>query len=117
LPGECARALPVVAMGVLPVKLAQAESLHDAFARVPHPRAGNRHHLLATVLSLVALSILMGRQRPADFVRLAPAAQRPPARSARLITGHRAKKPAWRPAAMCSTRCSARSSRWPSRPY
>ena len=71
LPAECAAARPVAAMGVLPVKLGQLESLHEAFARVPDPRAGNRRHRLATVLSLVALSILMGRQRPADFLRLA----------------------------------------------
>lgn len=71
LPGECRAALPVATMGVLPVKLAQLESLHEAFARVRDPRAGNRQHRLATVLTLVALSVLMGRQRPADWLRLA----------------------------------------------
>lgn len=71
LPPECRPAQPVAAMGVLPVRLAQAESLCAAFARVPDPRARNRHHRLATVLTLTALAILMGRQRPADFVRLA----------------------------------------------
>jgi len=71
LPAECAAARPVAAMGVLPVKLGQLESLHEALARVPDPRAGNRQHRLSTVLTIVALSILMGRQRPADFVRLA----------------------------------------------
>jgi len=71
LPPECAAARPVAAMGALPVKLRQLESLHDALARVPDPRAGNRQHRLATVLTIVALAILMGRQRPADFVRLA----------------------------------------------
>jgi hypothetical protein len=71
LPPQCRAAQPVAAMGVLPVTLAQAESLCAAFARVPDPRARNRHHRLATVLTLTALAILMGRQRPADFVRLA----------------------------------------------
>lgn len=71
LPSECRAALPVATMGILPVKLAQLESLHEAFARVPDPRAGNRQHRLATVLTLVALSVLMGRQRPADWLRLA----------------------------------------------
>lgn len=71
LPPECAAARPVAAMGVLPVKLRQLESLHEALARVPDPRAGNRQHRLATVLTIAALAILMGRQRPADFVRLA----------------------------------------------
>ena len=71
LPAECRAAQPVAAMGVLPVKLAQAESLCAAFARVPDPRARNRHHRLASVLTIAALAILMGRQRPADFVRLA----------------------------------------------
>ena len=71
LPPECRAAQPEAAMGVLPVKLAQAESLLAAFARVPDPRARNSHHRLATVLTITALAILMGRQRPADFVRLA----------------------------------------------
>ncbi|MEQ1771686.1 MAG: ISAs1 family transposase [Devosia sp.] len=71
LPPECRAAQPVAAMGVLPVKLAQAESLFAAFGRVPDPRARNSHHRLATVLTITALAILMGRQRPADFVRLA----------------------------------------------
>ena len=71
LPPECRAAQPVAAMGVLPVRLAQAESLCEAFARVPDPRARNSHHRLATVLTITALAILMGRQRPADFVRLA----------------------------------------------
>jgi hypothetical protein len=71
LPAECRAALPVAAMGVLPVRLAQAESLQAAFVRVPDPRAGNRQHRLPTVLTIVALAVLMGRQRPADFVRLA----------------------------------------------
>jgi hypothetical protein len=97
LPGECTGALPAAAMGVLPVKLAQAESLHEAFARVPDPRAGNRHHRLATVLTIVALSILMGRQRPADFLRLAQQLNarqrealgyyRPPGKKARVAPG------------------------------
>ena len=71
LPPECRAAQPVAAMGVLPVTLAQAESLCAAFARVPDPRARNSHHRLAPVLTIIALAILMGRQRPADFVRLA----------------------------------------------
>jgi hypothetical protein len=88
LPTECRAALPLATMGVLPLKLKQAESLHAAFARVPDPRAGNRQHRLATVLTIVALAILMGRQRPADFLRRA---------------------------AMCSTRCWAgwTRRRWP----
>jgi hypothetical protein len=71
LPPECRAAQPLATMGVLPVKLAQAESLFAAFSRVPDPRARNSHHRLATVLTIAALAILMGRQRPADFVRLA----------------------------------------------
>jgi hypothetical protein len=71
LPPECRAAQPVATMGILPVKLAQLESLHAAFARVPDPRARNSHHRLATVLTITALAILMGRQRPADFLRLA----------------------------------------------
>lgn len=97
LPRECAAARPVAAMGVLPVKLPQAESLCAAFARVPDPRARNRHHRLATVLTIAALAILMGRQRPADFVRLAQQLNarqrealgyyRPPGRKTRVAPG------------------------------
>jgi predicted transposase YbfD/YdcC len=71
LPPECRAAQPVAAMGVLPVKRAKAESLFAAFGRVPDPRARNSHHRRASVLTITALAILMGRQRPADFVRLA----------------------------------------------
>ena len=97
LPPECRAAQPVAAMGVLPVKLAQAESLCAAFARVPDPRARNSHHRLATVLTITALAILMGRQRPADFVRLAQQLNarqrealgyyRPPGKKARVAPG------------------------------
>jgi Domain of unknown function (DUF4338)/DDE_Tnp_1-associated len=71
LPPECRPAQPVATMGIVPVKHAQWESLFAAFARVPDPRARNCHHRLSTVLTLAALAILMGRQRPADFLRLA----------------------------------------------
>lgn len=97
LPPECRAAQPVAAMGVLPVRLAQAESLCEAFARVPDPRARNRHHRLATVLTITVLAILMGRQRPADFVRLAQQLNarqrealgyyRPPGKKARVAPG------------------------------
>lgn len=97
LPSECHAAQPVAAMGVLPVKLAQAEALCAAFARVPDPRARNSHHRLATVLTIAALAILMGRQRPADFVRLAQQLNarqrealgyyRPPGKKARVAPG------------------------------
>jgi len=98
LPSECRAAQPMAAMGVLPVKLAQAESLCAAFARVPDPRARNSHHRLATVLTIAALAILMGRQRPADFVRLAQQLNarqrealgyyRPPGKKARVAPGN-----------------------------
>ena len=70
LPPECRAAEPVAAMGILPVSLPLTESLHEAFRRVPDPRAGNVRHRLPTVLTVVALSVLMGRWRPADFLRL-----------------------------------------------
>ncbi len=42
-------------MGVLPVKLAQAESLYAAFGDVPDPRTSNAHHRRATLLSIAGL--------------------------------------------------------------
>ncbi len=79
------------------------------------PRARNRHHRLAAVLTITALAILMGRQRPADFVRLA---QQLNARQRAALGYYRplGKRPGSRPAAACSTRCSAGSSPLPSLP-
>lgn len=71
LPQDCRPALPVAAMGQLPLSLSQVESLFEAFARVPDPRHRNRRHRLPTVLTIVAMGILMGLHRPADFLRLA----------------------------------------------
>lgn len=71
LPAACHPALPLAAMGVLPMKEVQAEGLYAAFQRVPDPRAGNRRHRCATVLTIVAMGILMGYSRISDFVRLA----------------------------------------------
>lgn len=70
LPPECRAAQPVAAMGILPVTRPQIESLYEAFRRVPDPRAGNVRHRLPSVLTVVALSVLLGRWRPADFLRL-----------------------------------------------
>ena len=71
LPEACRPAMPMASMGVLPIKELQAESLYAAFQRVPDPRAVNRRHRCATVLTIVAMGILMGRTRVSDFVRLA----------------------------------------------
>jgi hypothetical protein len=67
---ECRAAKPLASMGVLPIKELQAESLYAAFQRVPDPRAGNRRHRCATVLTIVAMGILMGYSRVSDFIRL-----------------------------------------------
>jgi len=58
-------------VGVLPVKQPQLESLYAAFQRVSDPRSRNRRHRCDTVLTIVALGILMGQSRVMDFVRLA----------------------------------------------
>ena len=71
LPSTCRPALPLASMGVLPIKELQAESLYAAFQRVPDPRAVNRRHRCATVLTIVAMGILMGHTRVSDFIRLA----------------------------------------------
>lgn len=70
LPDDCRKALPIATMGELPLKDAQAQSLYAAFQRVPDPRAGNRRHRCSTVLTIVAMGILMGYSRISDFVRL-----------------------------------------------
>jgi hypothetical protein len=71
LPAQCRPALALASMGVLPIKELQAESLYAAFQRVPDPRAVNRRHRCATVLTIVAMGILMGHTRVSDFIRLA----------------------------------------------
>jgi len=58
-------------VGVLPVRQPQLESLYAAFQRVPDPRSRNRRHRCDTVLTIVALGLLMGQSRVMDFVRLA----------------------------------------------
>jgi hypothetical protein len=54
---------------VLPLKRAQIQSLYEALRQVPDPRAANRLFSCASLLTLVALALLAGRQHVASLQR------------------------------------------------
>jgi hypothetical protein len=53
----------------LPLKAAQLDSLEDALRRVPDPRAANRVFSSTSLLMLLALALLAGRQHVAEVQR------------------------------------------------
>ena len=57
------------AQRTLPLKRAQIDSLYEALRRVPDPRAANRLFSCASLLTLVALALLAGRQQVAQIHR------------------------------------------------
>lgn len=72
----CARELPQACQGAesdgggarSPLKVAQLESLQDAFRQVPDPRATtSRWHPLPAMLGLIALGLLMGARDVLDI--------------------------------------------------
>ena len=57
--------------GVMPLKLAQIESLHEWFCKVPDPRARNSIFHIGAMLSIVAMAILSGHRNLQQIVRFA----------------------------------------------
>lgn len=53
----------------LPLKKAQVDSLREVLARVPDPRAGNRHFRISSLLALVVMALLAGRKNLAEIQR------------------------------------------------
>jgi hypothetical protein len=71
VPSECAAGAHSDADGVLPLKTAQIESLHEALCRVPDPRASNRSYYSGVILTIVAMAIFSGHYNLAQIVRFA----------------------------------------------
>lgn len=70
LPAGHTAALGQVPNGVLPVSIAQLDSLRKAFARVPDPRTGsNKLFPIGLVLAVVAMALLSGRREIAEIHR------------------------------------------------
>lgn len=71
LPEAYAAARSTVPKGVLPLSAAQFESLREAFAAVPDPRAKGRNHSfpIGLVLSIAAMALLSGRREIAEINR------------------------------------------------
>jgi hypothetical protein len=57
------------AHGVMPLRQAQMESLHDRLSRVPDPRAANRVFHLGALLSIVCMALLSGHRDISQIVR------------------------------------------------
>lgn len=57
------------AHGVMPLKAAQIESLHECLCRVPDPRGANRVFHIGTLLSIVAMALLSGHRDVAQIHR------------------------------------------------
>jgi hypothetical protein len=57
------------AQGVMPLRQAQIESLHEALCRIPDPRAANRSFHIGGVLSVVAMALLSGYRDISQIVR------------------------------------------------
>ena len=71
LPQECRKGAKSDADGVLPLRKAQSESLHQLLCRVPDPRARNRTFHIGAILSIVAMAIFSGHHNIAPIVRFA----------------------------------------------
>lgn len=71
LPEQYSKGAQSDADGVLPVKLAQMESLHEALCKMDDPRAGNSRFHIGAMLSIVALAMLSGHRNLVQVVRFA----------------------------------------------
>lgn len=71
IPEECRQGADSDADGVLPLKMPQVASLHEALCKVPDPRARNRTFHIGGVLSIVAMAIFSGHTNLVQIVRFA----------------------------------------------
>ena len=69
LPEEHRAGAHSCAHGVMPLKAAQIESLHDLLCRVPDPRAANRIFHIGALLSIAAMALLSGHRDVAQIHR------------------------------------------------
>jgi len=71
LPPEFAKGAQSDADGIMPLRIKQIESLHDALRKVPDPRAGNSTFRIGAMLSITAMAILSGHRNLVQIVRFA----------------------------------------------
>ncbi len=69
LPAEHRRGAHSCAHGVMPLKAAQIESLHERLCGVRDPRAGNRIFHIGALLSIAAMALLSGHRDVAQIHR------------------------------------------------
>jgi hypothetical protein len=70
LPRECAKGACSDAWGVLPLKDAACESLHEALCRVPDPRKPNASFHIGALLAILAMGVMAGHRDMAGIVRM-----------------------------------------------
>jgi hypothetical protein len=70
LPRECVKGARSDAWGVLPMKDAACESLHEALCRVPDPRESNASFHIGSLLAILAMGVMAGHRDLAGIVRL-----------------------------------------------
>jgi hypothetical protein len=71
VPEDCQAGLVAGPSGVLPLKMEQADSLRELFARFPDPRDTNTQYRIGLVLTLIAMALLAGRREIAEIARFA----------------------------------------------
>lgn len=71
LPAACQPGVTPPPAGILPLSLAQMDSLEEVLRRAPDPRRNNTHYRIGPVLTLIAMALLAGRCEIAEIARFA----------------------------------------------
>jgi len=71
VPADCQGGLVAPPAGLLPLKLAEMDSLAQTMRHAPDPRDTNTQYHIGPVLTLVAMALLAGRREIAEIVRFA----------------------------------------------
>lgn len=71
VPEDCRGGLVAPPAGLLPLKLADMDSLAQTLRHAPDPRDTNTQYRIGPVLTLVAMALLAGRRELAEIVRFA----------------------------------------------
>jgi hypothetical protein len=71
VPADCQGGLVPPPAGLLPLKLAEMDSLAQTLRHAPDPRDTNTQYRIGPVLTLVAMALLAGRREIAEIVRFA----------------------------------------------
>jgi hypothetical protein len=71
VPEDCRGGLVAGPSGVLPVTMAQMDSLMELFRKAPDPRDTNTRYRTGPVLTIMAMALLAGRREIAEIARFA----------------------------------------------